>query len=1028
MKSNMDFNRQLSRLLKKNLTEEQINDPAWKNFLTAVNNSYNSFERDKELLDHAFAVNDAEYQKLYKNLSKEYEIKKKSIEQLKKSIKQFDQIDQIVFNNEEDDFTVIVEYLNSQIIKRKETESHLTRTLNLLTTLLSNLNSGILVEDENRKILFTNQLFCDTFSIPASPEQMKGADCSDSAEQTKFMFNNSEHFVCRINEILELKAPVFGDVLELKDGRVLERDYIPIYVNDEYKGHLWDYTDITERKKSENKLVNLTNIQNGILNGTDYSIIYTDTNGLIKSFNHGAEIMLGYTSEEVVEKMNPSIFHLFSEVEKKANDLSAELGVEMVPGFEVFVAKAKKDLIDTNEWTYVTKTNKHITVQLSVSAIRNVKHEIIGFLGIARDVTHKKLALEALEQSEERFRNIVEKSTDIIYKTNEFGVLTYVNPVVERITGYNKEELLNKQFSDLVKKELRNDFITFYKNQIDLGATTTYYEFPIITKDGDEKWIGQSVQLSSLTSNTFELTALAIDITERKNYEKTIFLQKEKYQNIIANMNLGLLEVDLEERIQYANPGFAQISGYKVDEIIGLNASELFNPKLGQQKDDNHIERRSFGVADMYEKSVLNKNKELRWWMISGAPNYDNEGNLVGSIGIHLDITEKKQLELELELAKNKAEESSRAKEAFLANMSHEIRTPLNAIIGMIRELSKEKLTDVQNQFVANTSVASQHLLSVLNNILDISKIEAGELALDLHDFNFTKTLEDIKTIMLMRAQEKGLYLEINHNEALNSIFVGDSLRLRQILLNLIGNAIKFTSSGGINVDYTIEDVGHGYKAVSISIVDTGIGIEEAFLKNIFNKFSQEDTSTSRKYGGSGLGMAITNELVQLMNGTINISSKKNVGTVVDLKFLFADGNSSKVESENTIDVSTKLNNVKVLLVEDNEFNRIVACFTLKACNCDVVEAIDGKEAIEILKSGEHFDVILMDLQMPIMDGFEATRIIRNELKLSTPIIALTANAFKSELEQCLKLGMDDYITKPFEEEKLIAIMLKYLP
>jgi PAS domain S-box-containing protein len=1028
MKSNMDFNKQLSKQLKKNLTEEQINDPAWNNFLVAINNSYNSFEKDKELLEHAFSVNDEEYQKLYRNLSKEYEIKKKSIEQLKQSIKQFDQRDEIVFNSEQDDFTVIVEYLNSQIIKRKETEGHLTRTLNLLTTLLSNLNSGILVEDENRKILFTNQLFCDTFSIPASPEQMKGADCSDSAEQTKFMFNNSEHFVCRINEILEMKAPVFGDVLELKDGRVLERDYIPIYVNDEYKGHLWDYTDITERKKSENKLVDLTNIQNGILNGTDYSIIYTDTNGLIKSFNHGAEIMLGYTSEEVVEKMHPSVFHLFSEVEKKAKELSVELDIEVVPGFEVFVAKAKNNLIDTNEWTYVTKTNTYITVQLSVSAIRNVKHEIIGFLGIARDVTQKKKALEALAQSEERFRNIVEKSTDIIYKTNELGFLTYVNPVVERITGYNKEELLNKQFSDLVKNELRNEFITFYKNQVDVGATTTYYEFPIITKDGDEKWIGQSVQLSSLTSNTFELTALAIDITERKNYEKTIFLQKEKYQNIIANMNLGLLEVDLEERIQYANPGFAHISGYKVDEIIGLNASDLFNPKLGMQEQDNHIEKRSFGVADMYEKSVLNKNNELRWWMISGAPNYDNEGNLIGSIGIHLDITEKKQLELELELAKNKAEESSRAKEAFLANMSHEIRTPLNAIIGMIRELSKEKLTDVQNQFVTNTSVASQHLLSVLNNILDISKIEAGELALDLHDFNFTKTLDDIKTIMLMRAQEKGLFLEINHSEAHDSFFIGDSLRLRQILLNLIGNAIKFTSSGGISVDYTIEDVGHGYKAVSISIVDTGIGIEEAFLKNIFNKFSQEDASTSRKYGGSGLGMAITYELVELMNGTITISSKKSVGTKVDLTFLFTDGNPSKVESDNLKDVSIKLKNVKVLLVEDNEFNRIVACFTLNAFNCNVVEAVDGNEAVEILKSGEHFDIILMDLQMPIMDGFEAARIIRNELKLSTPIIALTANAFKTELEQCLKLGMNDYVTKPFEEEKLIAIMLKYLP
>ncbi|MBL7935927.1 MAG: response regulator, partial [Bacteroidia bacterium] len=422
---------------------------------------------------------------------------------------------------------------------------------------------------------------------------------------------------------------------------------------------------------------------------------------------------------------------------------------------------------------------------------------------------------------------------------------------------------------------------------------------------------------------------------------------------------------------------------------------------------------------------VKNKKGELRWWMISGAPNYDNAGNIIGSIGIHLDITEQKQLELDLELAKSKAEESSKAKEAFLANMSHEIRTPLNAIIGMIREMSKEKLSPKQETYVENTSIASQHLLSVLNNILDISKIEAGELQLDLHHFDLQKILNDVKSIMLAKCAEKGLYLKINHLENKNVIFIGDSSRFRQILLNLIGNAVKFTDYGGITVEYNVEDLHPGYQAVYISVIDTGVGMDESYLKNIFNKFSQEDTSTSRKYGGSGLGMTITKELIQLMNGSIEIKSKKNDGTKVFMKFLIPTGDSSKLLKDDIISIANTGKSLDVLLVEDNEFNRLVASNTLSHFNCNITEAENGLDAIHILKSGKIFDIILMDLQMPIMDGFESTMIIRNTLKISTPIIALTANAFKSELEQCLNIGMNDCVTKPFEEEKLLNAIFK---
>jgi PAS domain S-box-containing protein len=824
MKLDMDFSELLQKQVKKYLSDEYLKDQRINDFLSAINDSYNSFEKDK-------------------NINGEYELKK------------------------------------------TETEKKLSHALKLLTTLLANLNSGILVVDENQRITFMNQHFCDALSIKARPEQMFGIEFSVTPDKANDMFKDPAAFISRIDAILLNKVPVFADELNLINGSILERDYIPIFIGNEHKGDLWTLRDITEQKQAQ----------------------------------------------------------------------------------------------------------------------------------------------EALKVSEERYRNIVERSTDIIYKTNSSGFFTFINPVAERITGYKPKELVKKHFSLLIKEENRKDALVFYYEQVKQRKTTTYYEFPIITKSGEEVWIGQSVQLSELNKKDFELTALAIDITERKNYERTIFLQKEKYQNIIANMNLGLLEVDLKERIQFANPGFTAISGYTKEELIGKKASELFIA-------DSHINlvkgktlQRSIGVSDMYESPAKNKKGELRWWMISGAPNYDDKGNLIGSIGIHLDITEQKKLELELELAKSKAEESSKAKEAFLANMSHEIRTPLNAIIGMIRELAKEKLSDKQYKYVTNTSIASHHLLSVLNNILDISKIEAGELQLDLHHFRLLDLLNDVKSIMLGKAEEKGLYLKIRSSVNKDNCFIGDSSRFRQVFLNLLGNAIKFTHSGGITIDYATEDLYEGYQSVYIAIIDTGVGIEGSYLKNIFNKFSQEDPSTSRKYGGSGLGMAITYELIQLMNGTIDIQSTKNAGTCIKIKFLLSVGDISQIEKDVSPAEYNTLENANVLLVEDNDFNRAVACNTLGYYHCRVTEATNGKGALEKLASGEKFDIILMDLQMPVMDGFETTKKIRNELKLTIPIIAVTANAFKSELEQCLQLGMNDYVIKPFEEDKLIASMNRWL-
>ncbi len=886
----MSHHKLLQKQITKYFPQGFIQDPAFEDFLIAVSDSYSSYDRDHELLNHAFALTENEYRTLYTDLEAEYKLKKLSIEKLKNSVKNITKESDFTLEFENNDLLVIVDYLNAEINKRKET----------------------------------------------------------------------------------------------------------------------------------------TNIQNAILNGTDYAIIYTDLKGIIKSFNKGAEKMLGYAAEEVIDHFTGSLFHDKDEIINKAEELSKEFGYEVVPNDDVFLFKAKKNITDTTECTFIRKDEERLPVQLSVSPIKNSDNEIIGFLKVAHNTSEQKKAQQALMDSEERYRSIVEKSTDIIYRTNEEGFFIFANAVAERITGYTKEELKNIRYIELIREDKRKDAILFYVKQLQQRKSTTYYEFPIINKAGEERWLGQSVQLTEVNSDEFEFTALAIDVTERIGFEKNIHLQKEKYLNIITNMNLGLLEVDLDQNIQFSNPGFTVLSGYKPEELIGKKASELFATDSHMDLLAEKTKQRQQGIADMYEVHTKNKQGELRWWMISGAPNYDDKGNVIGSIGIHLDITEKKKLEEALEIEKEKAEASSRAKAAFLATMSHEIRTPLNGIIGMIRELSYEPLMDKQKKYVHNASVASQHLLSVLNNVLDISKIEAGELSLEKHHFSLKDTVKNVKLIMATKAKEKNIFFGVDTNEIKNNAYIGDSARIRQVLLNLIGNALKFTSNGGVYVECKIKEIKAGSHTISISVEDTGIGMDESYQNNLFKKFSQEDSSTSRKYGGTGLGMAITNEIVQLMNGTINVKSKKNEGTIIEVVFDLPIGETDKIESYNEIDILKDISGTKILLVEDNEFNRASAINTLNRFQCQVTEAFNGKEAIDILNENK-FDIILMDLQMPVMDGFEATEFIRHSLKLTTPVIALTANAFKSELEKCFAIGMNDCVTKPFEEDDLLNTISKYV-
>ncbi|MBK8667956.1 MAG: PAS domain S-box protein [Saprospiraceae bacterium] len=881
------YHKLLQKQINKYLTPEMMTHPECKGFLESINNSYFGFERDKELSDHAFLVSEKEFETINNNLKTESNVRFKTIEKLKEIVSQLVKNEHEFDDKNKDDLLYISDFIRIQVLKNQKTEESLYRTINLFQTLLANLQSGVLVENENREILFTNQLFCNIFGIPAAPEDLIGADCTNSAEQSKSLFQEPEIFVDRISEILDQKIAVYNESLIMADGRSLERDYIPVIINGVYKGHLWQYTDVTERVNSHSQIMASEERNRLIMDSALDGIIIADSDGFIKYWNPSAVKLFGWSGSEVVGK---------------------KMSETIIP-----------------------------------EALR-----------------------EAHTAGMKRFK----------------------------MTG--QQRILNQLL-----------------------------ELPALNKEGHEFPIELSI-ISFKQNENVIYCAFVKDISERKKSENLLKAQEQKYRNIIANMNLGLLEVNNDETIVFANQSFCEMSGYPMEELIADKTSKFLISETNIDFIGQKQALRKKGNSDNYELAVRNKNGDIRWWFISGGPNYNDKGEHIGSIGIHLDITNQKKLEMDLDAARIQAIEASKAKEAFLANMSHEIRTPLNAIIGMIRELGREDLTSKQQLYLSHSETAARHLLNILNNILDISKIEAGEFDLNIKEFSLSSLISNVKSILQNRAVEKGIKFNVMVSPDISPCLLGDSTRIRQILINLLGNAIKFTDNGKINLLVEVLDEDIHTQTLKFTVSDTGVGMSEDFMTKLFSKFSQEDDNSTRRFDGTGLGMAITMEMVQLMGGHIEVQSQKNQGSVFDVIIKLPIGDPTKLYvgiSENKIH---NLKGVRILLVEDNDMNRYIASQSLKHFGCDVLEALNGRDAIE--KLGRHkFDIILMDIQMPVMDGVEATRYIREHISKSLPIIALTANAFKKDIDQYMSIGMNDYVTKPFEENILFNTLLNHV-
>ncbi|WP_064197067.1 MULTISPECIES: PAS domain-containing hybrid sensor histidine kinase/response regulator [Emticicia] len=520
---------------------------------------------------------------------------------------------------------------------------------------------------------------------------------------------------------------------------------------------------------------------------------------------------------------------------------------------------------------------------------------------------------------------------------------------------------------------------------------------------------------------------------ERRVTEQTEQLRysEEKYRGIIENMNLGLIEVDNNDIIMKAYRRFCELTGYEEAELVGKKAADILLPddefkRIIDEQNSNRLD----GDTGVYEVPLRKKDGEIIWVIISGAPIIESNGKVTGSVGIHLDITERKKTQEALEEARQIAEEARRAEKRFLANMSHEIRTPINAIIGMTHLLYDTNPNKKQTEYLSAINYSADLLLNLVSDVLDISKIEAGEMKLSEQIFSLKDLINSTLQTFRLRLQGKDVKLVFDFDEEIENDVIGDSTFLTQILMNLLSNAVKFTEKGEIGVQVSLLCRLGDFLMTEVKVFDTGIGISPQNIDKIFDSFKQADQDVKVKYGGTGLGLAIVKQLVNLHGGEINVESTLNEGTAFIFTLPLKDSKqqSKKLHALNE-DISEEWKNYHVLVVEDNLLNQKYVEGLLLKWKMSYKITSNGLLAVEAVKK-EDFDIILMDIRMPEMNGYEATKVIRSmegNANQNIPIVALTASAMSDEIGFAYEIGMNSYLTKPFTPDQLRDVLKQKL-
>jgi len=629
-------------------------------------------------------------------------------------------------------------------------------------------------------------------------------------------------------------------------------------------------------------------------------------------------------------------------------------------------------------------------------------------------------------------RALFEESGDALFLLNpDSGQIVDVNPIALKLSEYSREQLLAMQATYLFRSEGQGGINRLNQATRKSGIFHSQEGFLLRTQR-DGHWIPVNLTITRLHIKPMPLGLItARDLREQRQAHNDLKVLEDRLGAVLENCPVLLLATDLQGVITLAQGTALQSLGWQPARLVGRSASEFYSSAPAIQAG---IQRAFVGESLSATGEIIGRDKRRLVLEAHLTPLRQPNGEITGMISIATDVTKRWDAEIELQRAKEAAEAANKAKSEFLANMSHEIRTPMNGILGMTELALDTNLSAEQKEYLELVKMSANSLLLVINDILDFSKVEAGKVELRPVDFHVQETFRDVLRILEVKAKEKGLELGSRFALQVPEILVGDPIRLRQVLLNLVGNAIKFTPQGEIVVDVdTHAQTRDGYW-MHVAVRDTGIGIPPDKQPLIFDPFVQVDGSTTREYGGTGLGLAISSRLVSLMGGKLWVESAVGQGSTFHFTARFELSRMEEILKEldfkplpPVVPLVAPRNpaHLRILVAEDNLINQKLTVRFLEKRNHFVRVVANGAEALAAVRE-EPFDLILMDVQMPVMNGFDATAAIRAGEKQSAahlPIIALTAHAMKGDRERCLEAGMDGYVSKPIQLQELWQVI-----
>ena len=630
-----------------------------------------------------------------------------------------------------------------------------------------------------------------------------------------------------------------------------------------------------------------------------------------------------------------------------------------------------------------------------------------------------KKAIDTLRQKEEQYRILIEGMNEGLMLTDINNIILFVNQQACNITGYTSDELIGLDSFDLLFSSV-SDQEKQKKNKLRVQGVKDICEIEIQRNDDSKVWIRFSA--SPVFNESKQVTG-SIGVFENINDRKKAEEDIRKLTLAVEQSPDSIIITDTEGVIEYANPTTVALTGFTAEELYGKKTS-IFSS--GDKSEINYEELwETIKSGQIWNGEFLNqkKNGELYWESATISPICNQNGLITNFLAIKEDITDRKNLTRELILAKEKAEESDRLKSAFLANISHEIRTPMNGILGFSELLKNPQLLpEAKNRYIQIIEQSGNRMLSIITDIVDISKIESGQMNLESNKINVNHLLSELAVLFTPEAQAKELRLSFTTalpNE--KSFIQTDRNKLTQVLTNLIKNSLKFTKEGSINFGYELVD-----DYLEFYVKDTGVGIPADQTEIIFEQFRQGSISLTRAYEGAGLGLSISKAFVEMLGGTIWVETKLGQGSVFYFRIPYNKQSQKPVHIEEGKE-STPTSNVITILIAEDDVNSLMFLRTLLELDgLKILEAANGQEAVEAVKDHPEISLVLIDMKMPIMNGFEATRLIK-QIRPKLPVIAQTAYAFAKDQDEALQAGCDDYISKPIKKQALMDKINKLL-